>query len=155
MLLSDAIRKAEKDESIKKLSKDHFLCSAFAFVKNGDVKEWILHFFSPKRKKMVDCFVSDSVNIGEETPAIKDMQELDPKKVKVSSAQVLEIVKKRFDKKAVSSMISLHKKRKTIWTINMITQDMMVTKFDIDALNGEIINEEKKALIIEQERIGS
>ena len=155
MLLMDAIRKAENDKLVKKLSRDHFLCSAFAFIKDADVKEWTLHFFSPERKTMVDCFVSDTVTIGEETPAIKDMQELDTCRIKISSERALEIVKKKFDKKAVSSMISLHKKEKIIWTVSMITQDMMVTSFDMDALTGKIIEKKEESLIRSQEKIGS
>ena len=155
MLLIDAIRKAENDKLVKKLSKDHFLCSAFAFVRDGDVKEWILHFFSPERKKMVDCFVGNSIIIGEETPAIKDMQELDTGKIKVSSERALKIVEKNFEKKIVSSMMSLHGKENIIWTVSMITQDMMITSFDIDAVTGEIIDKKEESLIRSQNKIGS
>lgn len=150
MLLMDAIKKAESDKLVKKLSKDHFLCSAFAFIRDGIVKEWTLHFFSPKEKKMVDCLVSDTVTIGEETPAIKDMQELNTKKIKISSEKALKIVKREFDKKTITSMISLRKKKKITWTVNMITQDMMATSFDIDAMTGKIIERKEESLIREE-----
>jgi uncharacterized membrane protein YkoI len=147
MLLADAVRKAENDKLVKKLSKDHFLCSAFAFIKDDDIKEWILHYFSPENKKMVDCFVSNTVTIGDETPAIKDMKELNPGKIKITYKKAVTIIKKNFEKKIVSSMISLHQKEKIIWTVSMITQDMMITSFDLDAITGEIIEKKEESLI--------
>jgi uncharacterized membrane protein YkoI len=111
------------------------------------VKEWTLHFYSPETKKIVDCFVADTVNIGEETPAIKEMQELDTSKIKISSKTALKTVNEEFDKKTISSMISLHKNEKIIWTVSMITQDMMATSFDIDAITGKIIEKREGSLL--------
>ncbi len=150
MLLIDAIRKAEKDRLVRKLSKNHFLCSAFAFIKDDSVNEWVLHYFSPESKKMVDCIVGSAVNIGDETPAIKEMEKLDAKKVKVSSDRAIKIAGKGFEKKTVSSMISLHKKDKVVWTVSMITQDMIITSFDIDALTGKITDKKEESLLRRQ-----
>ena len=147
MLLIDAIRKAEKDRAVKELSKTHFLCSAFAFIKDDGVKEWVLHYFSPESKKMTDCVVGSSVNIGDETPAIKEMEKLDAKKVKVSSDKAIKTAGKDFDKKKISSMVSLHKKDKIVWTVSMITQDMMITSFDVDAMTGKITGRKEESLL--------
>ena len=147
MLLKDAVAKAKKDKMVKELSRDHILCSAFAFAKNDSVDEWTLHYYSPKTKQMVDCFVGKSVTIGDETPAIKEMEELDVSSVKVSSDRAFKIAKKNFQKKEISSMLSLHKKKRITWSVSIITQDMMITRFDIDAISGKIIDKQEESLL--------
>ena len=151
MLLTDAIKKAEEDEYVKKLvSEGYFLCSGFTSLKQGKISEWILHFYSPKNKKVVDCFVGEpdlSVVLGEETPAIKEMQKLDIKSIKISSEKALDIAKQEFKKTASSTLITLHTKEKTLWTVNMITLDMNVHSFDIDSVSGKILDKKTVSLI--------
>ena len=151
MLLLDAIEKAENDEHVKSLASDgYFLCSGFASLKSGSINEWILHYYSPKNRKVVDCFVGqadNAVTVGEETPAVKEMHKIDKSSIKITVDKALDTVKKAFRGKASSILIVLHKKQTLVWTINMITLDMTVNSFDVDAASGKILDRKTVSLI--------
>ena len=147
MNLLDAVEKAEHNENVRKLG-GYFLGSIFAsIVESEELKEWTILYYNPQSKTVIDCFVSDKfVTVGEETPAIKEMEELDLKNVKVGIETVLKTMEKRFKKKALNTLISLHKKHfeketKTVWTVAFVTPDMSAVSFDIDAASGNVLNE--------------
>lgn len=150
----EIIEKTMKDPKIQKLVKeDFFLGSVFGSIQDkeldkGLVNEWILHFFNPKTQTVVDCFFTDSVVIGKETPAIKEMKELNTKDLKITFEQAFETVKNDFKLRPTNVLISLHNDNsKLVWTINMITPDLMATRYDIDASNGEILAKKKTCLM--------
>lgn len=154
MKLKEAAEKAGKNENVRKL-KGCFLSSGFACLSddNKTVNEWTILYYNTKRRTVVDCFVNDRfVTVGEETPAIKDMQELDIDSVVISVEEALDIVDKHFKRKTINILISLHMKEfdgknLTVWTIGMIAPDISVTSFDIDANTGKILKEETTRLI--------
>jgi hypothetical protein len=153
MNLDDAVRRANANDQVQRL-KDFFLGSIFASLTEfTDVNEWTLLYYSPRTKTVVDCFVNEKfVTVGEETPAINEMQELAMGEVNTTVDSALAIVKKQFKKKPINILISLHtkvieKKSYTVWTIGLVTQDISVTSFDIDASNGAVLKEETTRLI--------
>lgn len=148
MELKDAIEKAGRSEDIKSL-KDYFLCSCFAYLKGvkDKISEWTLLYYSPKSRMVIDCFVGDEVIVGEETPPISEVEKPDFSEVTVTAEDALETASKNFSKGTINVMITLHSKGTAVWTISMITADMMVTIFDIDAKTGKIIKEEATSLV--------
>ena len=149
MQVKDAIERAEKSDEVKKLH-GYFLCSCFASIKDKDekVKEWTLLFYNHEKKVVLDCFVNEKfVTIGEETPPISDVERPDLSGLKITVDEALEKVVKNFSKSIINILITLHSKKSLVWTINLITKDMMATTFDIDANSGEIVREETTSLI--------
>lgn len=153
MKFEDAVKRASANESVQKL-KSFFLGSGFASLTDEtDVKEWTLLFYNPAKKTVVDCFVNDRfVTVGEETPAVSEIEELDTKPVKADVREALKTAKEKFGKKTINILISLHKKEiesrlYTVWTIGMIAPDISVTSFDIDAESGLVLKEETTSLI--------
>jgi uncharacterized membrane protein YkoI len=41
----------------------------------------------------------------------------------------------------------LNKNDKIVWTVSIITQDMMITSFDIDAITGKITDKKEDSLL--------
>ncbi len=149
MQVTEAIKKAENNEDVKKLH-GYFLCSCFACIKSKDekIKEWTLLFYNPEKNVVLDCFVNDKfVTIGEETPPMSNVERPDFSETKVTVDEAMESVKKKFSKTTINILITLHMKGALVWTINMITSDIMATTFDIDAKTGKITREETTSLI--------
>ncbi len=149
MQVMEAIRKAEKNEDVKKLH-GYFLCSCFACIKSRDdeIKEWTLLFYNPEKKAVVDCFVNDTfVTVGEETPPISEVERPDFSEVKTTAEEALESAGKNFSKATINTLITLHKRGSAIWTVNFITADMTATTFDVDAKTGKITRKETTSLI--------
>lgn len=147
MEVNEAIEKASNNEDVKKL-QNYFLCSCFACVKdkNDKITEWTLLFYNPDKNVVVDCFVNSKfVTIGEETPPLTEIEKPDFDEAKVNVGDAISAVK-NFKKNTINVLITLHKSP-LIWTINMITPDMMATTFDIDAKTGKILREEETSLI--------
>ncbi len=147
MNLLDAVEKVEHNENVRKL-RGYFLGSIFAsIIESEEINEWTILYYNPHNKTVVDCFVSEKfVTVGEETPAIKEMEELDLKNVNIGIETVLKTLEKKFKKKALNILISLHKKQfekeiKTVWTVAYVTPDMSAVSFDIDAASGDVLNE--------------
>ncbi len=147
LLLKEALEKAEKDLNVKKMmTEGYFLCSVFASVQNS-VNEWILHFYSSRTNKIVDCSVGESVLLGEETPAEKKFSKLEADKIKISAEQALEKAKKKFKGSAANTLMTLHKKKGMVWTINMIAPNMTATTYNIDAETGKLLSKDTTSLI--------
>jgi hypothetical protein len=153
MNLDDAIRRAGANDQVQRL-KDFFLGSIFASLTEfSAVKEWTLLYYNPRTKTVVDCLVNEKfVTVGEETPAINEMQRLQTDDVRVSVDKALSTVRSQFKKTAINILISLHnkeieKKSYVVWTIGLVTQDIAVTSFDIDAASGAVLKEETTRLI--------
>ena len=154
MKIEEAIYKSSHNENVQRL-KGYFLCSGFTTLTETkkDITEWTLLFYSQKSKTVIDCFVNEKfVTVGESTPAMKDMEEVDAKKLCVDIDDALESVEKKFAGKSINTLISLHmkefgKKQKLVWTIAMITQGLSATSYDVDAVTGEILGEETTSLI--------
>ncbi|MFA4819345.1 MAG: PepSY domain-containing protein [Candidatus Aenigmatarchaeota archaeon] len=149
MELKEAIDRAESDEGVKKLTK-YFMCSCFVCIKDikDKIDEWTLLFYNPEKELVIDCFVNDKfVTLGEETPPLKEVKKPDFTEAHVTIKEALETVEKKFDKKTINVLITLHQKDTLVWTINMITPDMNATTFDIDAKTGNIVHEETTSLI--------
>lgn len=147
MNLLEAMQKVEQNENVRKL-RGYYLGSVFSsIIEKQEITEWTFLYYNPTSKMVVDCFVAENlVTVGEETPAIKDMQELDLKKVKTGIEEAMETVKKKFNKSSLNTLISLHNKQfdketKTVWTIAFVTPEMSAISYDIDAGNGQVLNE--------------
>lgn len=153
MKIEEAVKKAGANEHVQKLN-GYFLGSCFASLTDEKkVKEWTLLYYSPQTNKVVDCFVNEKfVTVGEETPAIGEMKELDVGEVKIDINRTLALLGEKFKKKTINTLISLHMKdfsgkSMTVWTVGFVTQDISVTSFDVDASTGKILKEETTRLI--------
>ena len=149
MQVTEAIRKAQDNEDVKKLH-GYFLCSCFACIKSRDdkINEWTLLFYNPEKNVVLDCFVNDKfVTIGDETPPMSGVEKPDFSEARITVEEAMESVSKKFSKTTINILITLHRKGSLIWTINMITSDMMATTFDIDAKTGKILREDTTSLI--------
>jgi len=151
LLFTDAVEKAKNHPDVKKLMKEgYFLGSVFATAQES-IKEWILHFYSSKKNKIIDCTVVDDreeVIISEETDPINKPNKLELDNVKISPDQVLETAKQHFKSSTVNILLTLHENGgRAVWTVNMISPGMTATTYDIDSSSGEIINEKVTNLI--------
>ena len=157
MLLRDAIEKAENDEGIKKIkSQGYFLGSIFATAQES-INEWILHFYSSKKNKIIDCYVGEDVSIGEEEDAINKMTEVCLDKLKIMPEHALAKAKKRFNGSTINIMLILHNKeikgkRILVWTINFIAPTMVAKSYDVDAYSGKVVEEKETSLITRYSR---
>jgi len=153
MNLLNAVEKAQHNENVRKL-RGYFLGSVFASLTdpNSEIAEWTVLYYNQRTKTVVDCFVSDKfVTVGEETPAIKEIDELEIKNVKVDIKTVLGAIEKKFKKKSLNILISLQTKDfggpKTVWTIAHVTPEMLAVSFDVDASTGSLLKETTTHLI--------
>ena len=149
MDVSYAIERANANEEIKKLS-GYFLCSCFACIKQSkeEIKQWTLLYYNPDSRKVLDCFVNDKfVTLGDETPPLAEIEKPDFEELKVTVEDALEKAAKDYRKSTLNVLITLHQKQRLVWTINLISGDMMATTVDVDAKTGEITRREETSLI--------
>jgi hypothetical protein len=147
LLFSEALERAQGDENVKNLN-NYFLGSMFTSMDSETVEEWTLHFYNSKSNMIRNCVVSNSeINLQKEEPAIKEMNPLDIKEVKISLDEAIGIVKADYDEKHVQTLVTLHKKENVMWSINMISAAMIITTYSIDAETGEIKNKKTTSLI--------
>lgn len=156
MEFSEALEIAESNDSVRKL-KGFFLGSGFASINTGktneEIAEWTLLYYNPGKKTVIDCCVSEKMlTVGEEMPALKEMEELDIGKVRMAFHEAMDVAAARIKKKALNILISLHMKdaggkKYAVWTIAFVTQDMSVTSVDIDSSSKKILKEETTRLI--------
>ena len=146
---SKAIEVAEKTPEVKALQKEgFFLSSLFANIHSLDkeVDEWILHFFNPEKKTVVDCFANaEGVEMGEETPALSDMKEFAFTHIIVGFDKAKEKVAGK-SLKPVSILVTLSRKGNMTWTFNFVNVDFSVLTVEVDALSGNITKEETSSL---------
>lgn len=149
MEIAEALRAAAESRAVAELRKKRYvLGSVFASAKEGAVNEWVFHYFSKKKKKTVDCFVSGSgVSLGRETPSIAEMKELDPAAVGVTAKKVLKTAARHFKKNALTVMLSLHTRERLQWTVSMIARDMTVATVTIDAATGNVLETRQQHMI--------
>ncbi len=148
MEVKEAIERAKNSKDVKKL-KNYFICSCFACINDSkkEITEWTLLFYNPEKKVVLDCFVNDKfVTLGEETPPMSEIKKPSLDGLKVTAEDALGTVLKNFKKSTINVLITLHK-NPLVWTINMITKDMMATTFDVDASTGKVLREEETSLI--------
>ncbi|MBI5347022.1 MAG: hypothetical protein HZB66_00230 [Candidatus Aenigmarchaeota archaeon] len=144
MNVKDAIKRV-LDEGGIKARKDYFLASCFTTLKGAEEpSEWIVNFYNPKKKTIVDFYVSSDIKEGGEAPALKPTKPLEPDNVKVELAEVLKNVS--IMKGAIKTLVFLHKKH--VWTINVIGRSMDVASWEFDARNGELLGKKKTSLIL-------
>lgn len=144
MRLEDAIEKARGS------APAGYMASAFAVPKGDEIGEWTLLFYNPSTRKVTDCFVNEQfVTIGEELPAQGEMKPLDAG-VKVSAQQAIAIASKEFDKNAKqikTSLLSLHTEKTTVWTVSFVAADFTMTRIDIDAQSGAVLEKKSGSLL--------
>ncbi|MEM7819663.1 MAG: PepSY domain-containing protein [Candidatus Aenigmatarchaeota archaeon] len=150
MNIIDAVRYAENNEDVKKLY-DFFLGSAFTCItEDENITEWTLIFYNPKTNRTIDCCVNDNfITLGEETQALSKFEKLNVLDIKISVEDAIDRAKSDVKKGIVNILITLHKKEIPIWRIGVVTNDIAITSFDINAINGEIIKKEETSLIRE------
>ncbi len=159
MNLLEAVNKAEHNDNIKKL-KGYFLGSSFAslYGNNEGISEWTLLYYNPENKSVVDCVVNDKfITVGEATAALKEIEEIHITDVGTDIGTVLKNLEKQLKQQSIGRLISLHKKNldgkwKLVWTVAFITQSMEATSFDVDAVSGKVLKEEKTSLIRKVEK---
>jgi hypothetical protein len=146
--LGKAIERAMADWSVRSL-KNYFLASVFSIIEeNQDIREWTLLFYNPQSGKTRDCFVSEKfVTLSEEADAQKEMAKLDIKSVAIGVNEALKIAHKKFNKKIINILISLHTAARPLWTIIFVATDVTATSFDIDAASGSVVMEETTSLM--------
>ena len=154
MKIVEIIKKINENEEITKLKKKgFFLCSCFSSTKQF-VKPsvWTFHYFNPKTKKIVDCFYKTNIEIGEENHAYKEMKKLETDKINISVEDALKTAEEKFDKSIANILITLHMKKinsvdRVVWTIVVISKDIIATLFDIDAEKGEILDKKETSIL--------
>ncbi len=151
MQVKEAISRAEKEEKIRKLH-GYYLGSCFACLKAREpIIEWTLLYYNPEKKMAVDCFVNDKfVTVSEETRPLKDIEKMDMDEVHIGVEKAMELTNYR--KKIISILITLHRREKMLWTINMIGADFSATTYDVDTKTGKILREETTSLIRKLEK---
>ena len=148
MQLEEALRRAMSDIKVMSLD-DYFLASCFSITEEGKpITEWTLLFYNPKTKKTRDCFVNDKfVTLDDETEAQKEMTELGKELPKIHVEEAIKIAQKKYAKKTINILISLHTIEKLAWAITMIGADITATTFEIDAKTGHILKEDTTSLM--------
>ncbi len=148
MQAEEAINRAMADIKVMSLD-DYFLASCFSIIKEGkDIAEWTLLFYNPKTKKTRDCFVNDKfVTLDEELQAQKEMTELGKEPPKIHVEEAIKTAQRKYGKKTINILISLHTTDRTSWAITMIGTDITATTFEIDAQTGKILKEDTASLM--------
>lgn len=143
MQLKEAIKKAEK-----KGKEKGYLASVFVVPKNGKITEWTLLFYNSSGNSVTDCSVNDSfVTLGETMPAQSKMKPLDVEKIKLGPEEAAEAAKKDYDKNIRTMMLSLHTQEYVIWSVTFIGDDLTVTRIDIHAGTGKIMDKKTTSVI--------
>lgn len=145
--LETAIKRARADPHVAAL-KDYFLASVFSIIDDKqDIRDWTLLYYSKKEHRTADCIVNEAmVSVTDVIPAQKGMEKLDLD-IRVSVKDAMGTARKKYSKKIINIMISLHQKERPLWTITMVGADITATSFDIDARTGKILREETVSLM--------
>ena len=154
MELTDAVEKAGVNDSVRRL-KGYFLGSSFTSLPDAqaEVKEWTLLYYNPDKNTVVDCFVSEKfVTVGEETPALSKVTEVDTDGVEIDVEHALAKSAATVKVKPINVLVSLHNKEienktRLIWTIGLVLPDFSLKSLDIDAKSGKTLREETTQLI--------
>ncbi len=143
MKVDDAIKRV-LDEGRVRARKDYFLASCFTTLHGKEApKEWIVNFYNPEKKTILDFYVSDEVREESETPALKTMKPLELDKVKTELKDILDKV--TISKGVMKVLVFLHKKH--IWTVNIVGKDMQVDSIEFDAESGTMLKKKKMSLV--------
>jgi hypothetical protein len=144
MHVLDAIKIAKE-----KVDKGFFLCSCFVSLRDFSLpEEWTVIFYNPEKGSLLECTCSESGITMEESRAMNEVQPLEIGDVRKDEAYVMEKVMNDFGRNPVNILISLHTKgNKATWTVALVTSDLNVTIYDIDARTGGIIKKETTGLV--------
>lgn len=149
------LKKVLEDEKVKGLLEDnYFLSSCFcmpkvAMNKSIDAKEWTIHFYNPKTKKVVGVVANEEIRMEEPEDADSEMNELKIKDVIDPITTANELIKSAGP---VSSMIMiLHKKQinkkdRIVWTFVFVQSTLNMIAIDVDARTGKKLNTEKTSI---------
>ena len=143
MELSEALEKVEKQK------KDgYFLVSAVAIISGKDeASRWALVYQNAEAKNMLDYYVTEEgIQKGEVTKAEEEFKELKIEKVKISASQAVAKSKKEISKTPISIVVSLTNNKKLMWKISIISQDLMASIVEIDAVDGTIIKKSETSI---------
>ena len=145
MEIFEAIKKMEKSNNIK---QGYFLVSAIAIASgNAKISKWALIYQDPKTRNTLDAYVSEEgIEIGKESVAEEDFDELRVNEIKITSKEAIEKARKEISKTAISIIASLVNSEKPAWKISIISQDLMASIVDIDAVTGKIIKKSETAI---------
>ncbi len=148
MQLEEALRRAMSDIKVMSLD-DYFLSSCFSITEEGKpITEWTLLFYNPRTNKTRDCFVNDKfVTLDDEMEAQKEMTELGNELPKMRAEDAIKTAQKKYGKKTINILVSLHTIDKPAWAITMIGADITATTFEIDANTGHIMKEDTTSLM--------
>ena len=143
MELSEALKRMETENT-----ENYSLVSAVAIISGKDeASRWALVYQNPETKNILDFYVTEEeTKRGEETKAKEEFKELKIEKVKVSASQAVAKAKKEINKTSISIVVSLTNNNKLIWKVSIISQDLMASTIEIDAVTDEIMKKSETSI---------
>ncbi len=159
MDFKEAYELAKENEDIEKsLEQGYYLNAGIGVGKSteGDMRRWIITFYSPDEEEVVQAIIKDENNI-QFKPSAEAMdpstQELDLDKVNITAKKALQIAKEETGDmaKGVSQvLVNLKSKEdKITWEVNLITTSLTLYRVDVDADEGEVLDTEMNTLVKE------
>jgi len=143
MELSEALKRMKKEEK-----DDYILVSAVAIVSGKDeVSRWALVYQNPETRNILDFYVTEEgIQKGEATKGEDEFKELEIEKVKISATRATDKAKKEISKTPISIVVSLTNNKKLIWKVSIISQDLMASTVEIDAVTGDILKKSETSI---------
>ena len=143
MEIFEAIKKTEK-----RIKQGYFLVSAIAIASaDNKISKWTLIYQDTKTKNTMDTYVNEGgIEFGKESANEENFHELKISQIKISSKEAISKARKEIDKIAISVIASLISKEKPVWKISIISQDLMATSVEINAVNGKILKKSETVI---------
>ena len=145
-------RKSFTAEALKRMKKeekdDYILVSSVAIVSGKDeVSRWALVYQNPETRNILDFYVTEEgIQKGEATKGEDEFKELEIEKVKISATRATDKAKKEISKTPISIVVSLTNNKKLIWKASIISQDLMASTVEIDAVTGDILKKSETSI---------
>ncbi len=153
--LQNAIIFAEKSPDVKDLrSNGYFLNSAISILppNQENITDWILTYYSPKSKDVVQVFVKEAgVEVRKpDAPLAPNLKELRLSDIKTNGDKMFVKAKQEFlkHKKPLSQVIVTIQHDKSVdWRFNFITKTLEIVQVSIDATSGSILGTTVTSLV--------
>ncbi|MBS3149733.1 hypothetical protein J4455_03525 [Candidatus Woesearchaeota archaeon] len=150
-IIKEKLNLIEKSDEYKKWlldNKNSYLCSIFCLDDKED--NWQIDYYNPKTKLITNYFLQNNViitntdKVFSKTP--KKINELNINEVKIDLDKVKEITNKIINEKykgesPYKTIVILQNLNEVLWNVTIIMGSFNILNIKINALNGEIIEE--------------
>jgi len=130
-----------------------YLASFSLVGEKPDSAEWQINYYNPESNKMTSFTMGSVISVTPEQEILKagEINKLEISEVKISFERSMAAAKEKFlennTEPVQNNIIILQNSEKLKWHITFVTSSLKVVSYDIDAINGKILEEKSGSLV--------